>query len=160
MNHQVVRKNKKNTQPEVTEQHYHISGNLFLANAVFASDQLLRKISHSLAAKCYTVFIIYSDCVCLLFGAEQVGYSGFLLLFHWQQLPDAADNVAAKVNLNCKVVSLLNNELRLTIKLPISWVELQIQVTQVTPFTKSHYWLPFAIWSIIRKLLIIVDFTS
>ncbi len=35
---------------------------------------------------------LLSDCVCLLFGAGQVVYGGFLELFHWKQLPAAAEN--------------------------------------------------------------------
>lgn len=69
----------------------------------------------------HCVHQLVSDCVCLLFCAGQVEYSRFLLLFHWQQLPAAADSVAmriVRVNLNSKVVRLLNNELRLTIKAP------------------------------------------
>ncbi len=62
-----------------------------------------------------------SDWVCLLFGAEQVAYGGFLLLFLWTQLPAAAEDDAvraARVNRNSKVAAgQLNYELKLTIKL-------------------------------------------
>ena len=59
--------------------------------------------------------------MCLLFGAEQVVYSGFLEFFLWKQLPAAAQNDAMRalrVNQNSKVAAgQLNNELKLIIKL-------------------------------------------
>ncbi len=33
---------------------------------------------------------LVSNCVCLLFGAGQVVYSGFFELVHWKQLPAVA----------------------------------------------------------------------
>ncbi len=64
---------------------------------------------------------LVSNCVCLLFAAEQVVYRGFIELYTCKQLPAVAKNDAVRavrVNQNSKVaVGQLNNELKLTIKL-------------------------------------------
>ncbi len=69
----------------------------------------------------HCVLQLVSNCVCLLFDADQVVYSGFLELFLWKQLPCVAENDAiraARVNQHSKVdVGQLKSELKLTIKL-------------------------------------------
>ncbi len=67
-----------------------VSGNLvnlspiFPFSSVFGLYRLPREISGSLAAKCsHDVHQQLSNCVCLLFGAEQVVYSDLLELFFW-----------------------------------------------------------------------------
>ncbi len=35
---------------------------------------------------------LLSDCVCLLFAAEQVVYGGFLQLFHWKWRYESAES--------------------------------------------------------------------
>ncbi len=47
-----------------------------------------------------------TNCVCLLFGAELLMYTGFLELFRWKQLPAAAENDAlgvVRVNQNSEI---------------------------------------------------------
>ncbi len=40
----------------------------------------------------YYVHQLVADCVCPLFGADQVVYSGYLELFCWKQLHAVAEN--------------------------------------------------------------------
>ncbi len=57
---------------------------------------------------------LVSKCVCLVFAAEQVVYSGFLEIFHWKQLPAAAKNNAmraVRVNQNSKVAAETHHEI-------------------------------------------------
>ncbi len=60
---------------------------------------------------------LVANCVCLLFGAEQVAYTGISELFHRKQLPAAAKNDTMRVvrmNQNSKVAAeQLKKELKL-----------------------------------------------
>ncbi len=70
---------------------------------------------------------LVANCVCLLFGAEQVVYSGFLEFYHWKQLPAASGKNAIRVMWLNKNSRLENNELKMCNR-----GELQSQVITVT----------------------------
>ncbi len=56
-------------------------------------------------------------CVCLLFGAEQVVYRGFIELFHWKKklLAAAKNNTMRAVNQNSSVRQLCKGELQIQV---------------------------------------------
>lgn len=79
--------------------------------------------------------LLVTNCVCLLFAAEQVLYGGCFELFQQKQLPAVVENNTMRVNQNGKVAGWTDEQWAKThFKAPFSWGGLQSQVIIVCRF--------------------------